>query len=209
MDRVLPLDQYGLLGLLPVIRMSNPDLNQLALGTDLTSMGLNLNSTGALYTTMGSPWTEEPNPHERPAYQIPSCYEMPPPALKASHLKKFHPRSLFFMFYSMPRDILQAYAAKELHTRGWRFHKDLRLWFTQETQGPAVAGQAPPPRQLVYFDSSMWEKRVFEGNIPGNGFMTDADMSFESQNAAPSQQGQPQQGQPTQGHQPPSQNTGS
>tara|TARA_B100000780_G_C20989627_1_gene395727 strand:- start:319 stop:543 length:225 start_codon:yes stop_codon:yes gene_type:complete len=71
---------------------------------------------------------------------------MPPPALKASHLKKFHARSLFFMFYSMPRDILQAYAAKELHTRGWRFHKELRLWFSRDTP---TNGQSP---QFVYFD---------------------------------------------------------
>ena len=53
MEKVLGVDEYGLLGLLGVIRMTNPDLNQLALGTDLTSMGLNLNSQGALYTTMG------------------------------------------------------------------------------------------------------------------------------------------------------------
>ena len=38
-------DQYGLLGLLSVVRMTNKDLNTLALGLDLTTLGLNLNST--------------------------------------------------------------------------------------------------------------------------------------------------------------------
>lgn len=132
---------------------------------------------------LGSPWTEESTKNEKPAYQIPQCYEMPPPALKASHLKKFHARSLFFMFYSMPRDILQAYAAKELHTRGWRFHKELRLWFSRDTP---TNGQSP---QFVYFDSNVWEKRIFDGNLPQTGFMTDADMNFDSSTAGSGSQG--------------------
>ncbi len=37
-------DRFGLLGLLSVIRMTDQDLNTLALGTDLTTLGLNLNS---------------------------------------------------------------------------------------------------------------------------------------------------------------------
>lgn len=36
--------KYGLLGLLGVIRMTDPDLNTLALGSDLTTVGLNLDS---------------------------------------------------------------------------------------------------------------------------------------------------------------------
>ena len=38
-------DRFGLLGLLSVIRMQDPDLTTLALGTDLTTLGLNLNSS--------------------------------------------------------------------------------------------------------------------------------------------------------------------
>ena len=37
-------DRFGLFGLLNVIRMTDQDLNTLALGTDLTLLGLNLNS---------------------------------------------------------------------------------------------------------------------------------------------------------------------
>lgn len=42
-------DPWSLLGLLSVIRMTDADLNYLALGTDLTSLGLNLNSPDCLY----------------------------------------------------------------------------------------------------------------------------------------------------------------
>ena len=37
-------EKYGLLGLLGVIRMTDEDLSTLALGSDLTTLGLNLNS---------------------------------------------------------------------------------------------------------------------------------------------------------------------
>ena len=55
-----PLDRFGLLGLLGVIRMSDPDLTTLALGTDLTGLGLHLNSPENVYKTFASPWAEQP-----------------------------------------------------------------------------------------------------------------------------------------------------
>jgi CCR4-NOT transcription complex subunit 2 len=54
------VDRFGLLGLLSVIRMTDPDLTTLALGTDLTTLGLNLNSPENLYKTFGSPWADQP-----------------------------------------------------------------------------------------------------------------------------------------------------
>jgi len=73
-------DRFGLLGLLSVIRMNDPDLTSLALGIDLTTLGLNLNSTDNLYKTFASPWSDEPAKGE-PEYSIPSCYyaKQPPP----------------------------------------------------------------------------------------------------------------------------------
>ena len=46
---------WGLLGLLNVIQMSSADLNTMALGTDLTTLGLNLNSTGTLISAAAIP----------------------------------------------------------------------------------------------------------------------------------------------------------
>jgi len=37
-------ERYGLMGILNVIRMAEPDLSTLAIGSDLTGLGLNLNS---------------------------------------------------------------------------------------------------------------------------------------------------------------------
>ena len=53
-------DRFGLLGLLSVIRMTDPDLTTLALGTDLTTLGLHLNSPENVYRTFASPWADAP-----------------------------------------------------------------------------------------------------------------------------------------------------
>lgn len=60
---------YGLLGLLKIIRLSDADRNALAVGSDLTSLGLNLNSSENLYSTFASPWTEKSASRE-PQYQV-------------------------------------------------------------------------------------------------------------------------------------------
>ena len=53
-------DRFGLLGLLSVIRMTDPDLTTLALGTDLTTLGLHLNSSDNVYKTFAHPWADNP-----------------------------------------------------------------------------------------------------------------------------------------------------
>jgi CCR4-NOT transcription complex subunit 2 len=79
-------DPYSLLGLLSLIRLKEPGPTALALGIDLTSLGLNLNSQDNLYKTFGSPWSNEPAKGE-PDYQIPSCFSAePPPPLQVSFL---------------------------------------------------------------------------------------------------------------------------
>lgn len=63
---------YGLLGLLSVIRMTDADRNRLALGADLTALGLNLNSSEGLHSTFGGPFSDKPATKE-PHYQVREC----------------------------------------------------------------------------------------------------------------------------------------
>ncbi|KAJ4840117.1 putative NOT transcription complex subunit vip2 [Turnera subulata] len=122
-------DPFGLLGLLSVIRMSDPDLTSLALGIDLTTLGLNLNSTENLHKTFGSPWSDEPVKGD-PEFTVPSCYyTKAAPTLTQSYFIKFSPETLFYIFYSMPKDEIQLHAANELYNRGWFYHKEHRFWF--------------------------------------------------------------------------------
>ncbi|CAG8581931.1 12354_t:CDS:2 [Cetraspora pellucida] len=154
-------DGFGLLGLLSVIRMTDPDLSMLALGSDLTTLGLNLNSPDALYATFTSPWSENNQAVGliEPEYHLPSCYNVQPPPPAQSKIGSFSDETLFYIFYSMPRDILQEAAAQELYNRNWRYHKDLRLWLTKE-QGtePFTKTQAFERGNYIFFDPSNWEK---------------------------------------------------
>jgi hypothetical protein len=64
---------YGLLGLLGVIRMTDADRNLLALGSDLQLLGLNLGTTEQIYGTFASPWSEgvaTKEPHYQVSYHL-------------------------------------------------------------------------------------------------------------------------------------------
>merc|ERR1719253_2309354 len=146
--------------------MTDPDLSLLALGTDLTTLGLNLACSEVLYATFAYPCLETPT-RAQPDYALPYCYYMQPPALKTSHLSKFQLETLFYIFYSMPKDTLQVYAAKELYNRDWRYHKELKLWFARPNdaflqnlqmleQGKDGVATAPAPGSLIYFDINLW-----------------------------------------------------
>ncbi|KAG4145476.1 hypothetical protein ERO13_D05G098901v2 [Gossypium hirsutum] len=96
-------DPFGLLGLQSVIKMTNPDLTSLALGIDLTTLGLNLNSSENLHKTFGSAWSDEPAKGD-PEFTVPQCYyAKQPPALHQGYFSKFTVDALFYIFYSMPK----------------------------------------------------------------------------------------------------------
>lgn len=69
---------YGLLGLLSVIRMTDADRNALALGSDLQLLGLNLGTTEQLFSTFASPWSEGTAAKE-PHFQVRFELDIPMP----------------------------------------------------------------------------------------------------------------------------------
>eukprot|EP00448_Togula_jolla_P027726 CAMPEP_0170650444 /NCGR_PEP_ID=MMETSP0224-20130122/45806_1 /TAXON_ID=285029 /ORGANISM="Togula jolla, Strain CCCM 725" /LENGTH=322 /DNA_ID=CAMNT_0010982107 /DNA_START=16 /DNA_END=982 /DNA_ORIENTATION=+ len=160
-------EKYGLLGILKVIRMTDPDLNQLALGMDLTTLGLNLNSPECLYATFASPWSDTPT-RKDPEFYLPPCYYMNPPQLKTAHLQRFSMETLFYIFFNMPKDTLQAYAAAELYNRGWRYHRELKTWFffTEEDDQP----------QWWCFDTHTWEQIGYHQEVDTSNFLGEDDV---------------------------------
>ena len=58
---------------------------------------------------------------------MPDCYRRPVPKLKAGYFGKFQIETLFYIFYSMPGDEAQVFAADELCTRNWAYHKELKV----------------------------------------------------------------------------------
>ncbi|KAI9203186.1 uncharacterized protein BJ171DRAFT_558971 [Polychytrium aggregatum] len=153
-------DRFGLLGLLEVIRMQDPDTNTLALGSDLTGLGLNLNATENLYSTFMSPFAENPSLGAEPQFQTPPCYTLPqPPPAALSKLSSFSDETLFYIFYSMPRETIQEAAAQELFGRNWRFHKELKFWLTKDPGSEALMKGAGFERGVfIFFDPVSWSR---------------------------------------------------
>lgn len=112
-------DQFGMVGLLTFIRAaeSDPSLVNLALGTDLTTLKLDLNRVGCLYSTFPGPWSEIPlKPHEID-FPVPQEYlinNQIRDKLAPIKLARYGDDTLFFLFYMFPNEVIQAAAANEL-----------------------------------------------------------------------------------------------
>lgn len=147
--------KYGMPGLLEVLRSQDKDSQTLSLGTDLTTFGLNLNSVETLFTSFVSPFVDAV-PSDEPQYKTPQCYLMAhAPVLKADHWSKLTVETLFYIFYQLPRDILQACAAQELYRRDWKYHGELKIWIKPHNR-PDLMQQTP---QFVFFDAKAWEQK--------------------------------------------------
>jgi CCR4-NOT transcription complex subunit 2 len=119
------------------------------------------------------------------AQQLPTCYFVSPPALKTGHLSKFTLEILFYIFYGMPKDALQAYAAQELHNREWRYHVEHQLWFKRAVPGDGIdLGDGSP--KYIYFDYRSWDRRHFTGSIQdlAQGFLSEDDVRVRIGNSS-------------------------
>ncbi|KAF9432639.1 hypothetical protein BGZ76_010518 [Entomortierella beljakovae] len=151
-------DRFGLYGMLG-IRVADQDSNTLTLGRDLTTLGLSLNSAEPLYGTFASPWFEVPSSADVEAeFHVPACYNVQPPPPPQAKLSSVLDETLFYMFYSMPRDTLQDAAAVELYTRHWRYHKELRLWLMKDQSSEQVKTPNYEKGTYIFFDPNSWEK---------------------------------------------------
>ncbi len=58
----------------------------------------------------------------------------------------------------MPRDIMQELAARELTSRNWRFHKELKMWLTKDLNSEPIQNTAQSERGVyIFFDPTSWE----------------------------------------------------
>lgn len=118
--------------------------------------------------------------------QLPMCYYMQPPALKTGHLSKFLLETLFYIFYALPRDVLQAYAAQELYQREWRYHSELKLWFKRAGPADGITNTASGSLQYLYFDINSWERRLFNSSMNQNitnGFLSEEEVRVKFPNS--------------------------
>uniref|UniRef100_A0A8C4NGX8 CCR4-NOT transcription complex subunit 2 n=1 Tax=Eptatretus burgeri TaxID=7764 RepID=A0A8C4NGX8_EPTBU len=164
-------DQFGMIGLLTFIRAAEtePSLVHLALGSDLTTLGLNLNSPENLYPKFASPWAESPCRPQDIDFHVPSEYLTNihiRDKLAPIKLPRYGEDLLFYMYYTNGGDMLQLAAAAELYNRDWRYHKEERVWITRAPgMEPQVKTNAYERGTYYYFDCHNWRKVAKEFHL--------------------------------------------
>ncbi|KAM5489860.1 transcriptional regulator [Microsporum audouinii] len=155
-------DRFGLAGLLRMIHSDSPDVASLAIGQDLMSLGLDLNQPEPLHQTFASPFiSSNVSVPLRPDFTLPACYNVANVQPLQSRIPSFSDETLFYIFYSMPRDIMQELVAEELMGRKWRYHKVERAWLTRDDSYPSpVEVERGISERGVYlwWDTSTWKK---------------------------------------------------
>ncbi|KAI8437578.1 hypothetical protein MSG28_011864 [Choristoneura fumiferana] len=155
-------NQFGIVGLLTFIRAaeSDPSLVSLALGQDLTALGLNLNSPDNLYLTFAGPWADTPCRPQDMDYHVPPEYLINGSIrekLAPLRLSRYKEDLLFYLFYCFVGDVLQIAAAAELYNREWRYHMEEKVWISQAPGMPMV--EKTPTLAQCTLESS--EKRLY------------------------------------------------
>ncbi|GFF40745.1 general negative regulator of transcription subunit 2 [Aspergillus udagawae] len=156
------LDRFGLAGLLRMIHSDSPDVASLAVGQDLMTLGLDLNQPEPLHTSFASPFVASMSavPMEQ-NFSLPACYSVANIQPLQTRIPSFSDETLFYIFYSMPRDIMQELAAEELMGRKWRYHKIERCWLTRDETYPGPVDVEPRVSErgvYLIWDPTTWKK---------------------------------------------------
>ncbi|KAL7653957.1 unnamed protein product [Aspergillus niger] len=156
------LDKFGLAGLLRMIHSDNADVSSLAVGQDLMTLGLDLNQPEPLHTSFASPFVASmPGVPLEQDFALPACYNVANVQPLQTRIPSFSDETLFYIFYSQPRDLLQEVVAEELMGRKWRYHKIERCWLTRDETypGPVDVDRGVSERGVyLLWDPASWKK---------------------------------------------------
>ena len=123
-------DDFGLKGLLAIMRNSNPDCQALTLGADLTSLSLNLNAPEPLAPKLLNVLEDPPIKSSRVPIDV--LDHLPYSDMEVGlKFDKFTEKTLLYIFYSLPRDKQQLDAAQKLIEMGYKYHKS-KTWVQEE-----------------------------------------------------------------------------
>jgi hypothetical protein len=125
-------------------------------GFDITQLGLSVSQQEWLHPTLATLPLDTHNYFILPEFKIPDCYKKPRPrSLSMKSFHQFKEETLFYIFYSMPRDVLHLAAARALYERGWRYHKREQHWFH-----PVKAADGTPMEKVTTAPDG---SRIFTG----------------------------------------------
>lgn len=179
-----------------MIKSSDVDQTLLSIGTDLGTMGLDMQNSGNLFSTFITPWSDSSAAHTvEPDFHLPACYNVQPPAPGPLKVHNFSEETLFFMFYAHPRDALQEVAAQELWSRNWRYSKELRLWIANESghaqHSKPIDNGRGEQGHFTFWDPDNWEKGRKEFTVMYADLEDKSTRAFTGQTLQPNSTSQP------------------
>lgn len=160
------IDKYGLKGLSSLAKMEQNDQTKFAIGQDVNLLGFDLSPLEkkfSLLKNLSSPWIETSRSDVEPYFSLPAEIQNeniePKPENCDNKIQSFSDETLFYIFYMKPRDTLQEYASRELVTRNWRYHKDIQVWLTKDSNiEPILISPDVEKGVYIFFDPHNWEK---------------------------------------------------
>ncbi|KAF2805800.1 uncharacterized protein BDZ99DRAFT_501404 [Mytilinidion resinicola] len=163
-------ERFGLPGLLAMIPLESPDHSTLAVGQDLTVLGLDLSRPDGspLHPTFGSPFVESMSkPVIPPDFTLPAAYTVTNVPELHTKMSSFSTETLLAIFYQYPRDIMQEIAAGELYQRDWRWHKVLQQWMMKDPElpQPIRISQREERGWYLFFDVMNWRRERKEYDL--------------------------------------------
>ncbi|OBA19129.1 hypothetical protein METBIDRAFT_46882 [Metschnikowia bicuspidata var. bicuspidata NRRL YB-4993] len=158
-----PIAKFGLSGLDALVKADENEQASFAMGQNLALMGLDLSEELEILKNLASPWQETSRSEVEPYFTLPSVILqkniVPQPEPCDNKILSFLDETLFYIFYTKPRDTLQEYAARELVARNWRYHRDIQVWLTKDSNvEPVLISPEVEQGVYVFFDPHNWEK---------------------------------------------------
>lgn len=136
-------DRWGLPGWHALHDGPNAELRAISRGQDLNSLSVSSDTSTPLLRTFPGPFAPPGAFPPRPLdsdYTIPDCYIVQNVAPIQQRISGFTEDTLFYIFYTSPKDIIQEEVATELMSRKWRFHMKEKMWLTRDdtTAAPVI-----------------------------------------------------------------------
>jgi hypothetical protein len=95
----------------------------------------------------------------QPEFSLPACYNVSSALPQQQKIQNLTEETLFYIFYTMPKDSMQEAAAVELTNRNWRYHKELQLWLTKDPLSEPIQQTAQAESGIyIFFDPTTWMK---------------------------------------------------
>lgn len=94
-------------------------------------------------------------------FQIPDCYIVQNVAPIQQRISGFTEDTLFYIFYTSPKDIIQEEVATELMSRKWRFHMKEKMWLTRDdaTSNPVIIEKDVCEQgYYIWWDYRSWKR---------------------------------------------------